>query len=213
MAENGVNKKTSPSKAPSKPSASAPSSGGATAPGIVFDYCPTDFGGPEEDAQHGASRSGAEPKIPAPTAPAQLKTPPAQTSSAPAPSTPAPAPAVEAAKPQSPKPELKEPKMEKPTQKTLASEFPFASAMFGSGSDFAGLTASCLSVRMLDAAQANFNASFEFAKRVAAAKDLGEVLQLQTAYLQQQFASVTAQTEEMAEFAQKFSALKVLNVA
>jgi phasin family protein len=215
MAENGVDKNLFPSKVPSKPSASAPSSGGTSAPGIVFDYCPTNFGGPDEDTPSHSSashldanrHSGATPELPAPATPSQPQTQER------APSAHTPPPVVKAAKPEVKTPEPEKPKMEKPTQKTPAFEFPFASALFGSGSEFAGLTASRLSVRMLNAAQTNFNDSFEFAKRVAAAKDLGEVLQLQTAYLQQQFASVTAQTEEMAEFAQKFSTLKGLSGA
>lgn len=210
MSDKSSNKKTSQSKAPNNPKASTPSSGGASAPGIVFDYCPTEF------SETGTS----EPKAPATEAPEAKPAQPVRIETAPAAEAPAPRPAI--AEAPSPKQDHAAPatpaiaptpgltSKPSPTPSPSPSPAPAQAPRQDVNPQFVATTTAELSLRMIEIAQANFNASFEFARHVAGAKDLAEVLELQTSYFQQQFAAMTAQTEEMAEFARKFSSLRLL---
>jgi phasin family protein len=225
MADNGVNKKPSQSKASSNPKISAPSSmGGTSAPGIVFDYCPTEFAGQDAQPEMEKPASGAFAET-APAEPAGQAVGPEPAAGqavgpAPAaePETPPPAAAADEAKLEQPASKAAEGEpgpdsqtsAEAPQQATGGFASQTMSPPFPSRLEFTSATAAELSLRMLDMAQANFNASFEFARQAANAKDLSQLIELQTTYLQQQFAAVTAQTEEMAEFARKFSSLSVL---
>lgn len=64
-----------------------------------------------------------------------------------------------------------------------------------------GVTA--LQVKVIDAAKANVDATFQFAKDVLAVKTFAEAIELQTAFARQQFELVSAQAKEFQELAQK----------
>jgi phasin len=64
-----------------------------------------------------------------------------------------------------------------------------------------GITA--LNAKALDAAKANVDASFQFAKDVLGVKTFAEVIELQSAFARQQFELVSAQAKEMQDLVQK----------
>ena len=64
-----------------------------------------------------------------------------------------------------------------------------------------GITA--LNVKALEAAKANADATFQFAKDVLGVKTFAEVIELQSAFARQQFDLVSAQAKEMQELVQK----------
>jgi phasin family protein len=209
MSDKSTIKKTLQSKAPSEPKASTPSSGGASAPGVSFDFCPTEF---PENAPPGAAAD--ESVAPAPdsgsagteTATAGDKAAESPAATPPRESRP-PSPAVETSAPKK-EPLLKMERAEETKAKSAATESAALPPPVGPGSDFMAETTAQLSLRIFDMAQTNLNASFEFARQVAAARNLAEILELQTAYLQKQFAAARAQTEELAEFARKLSSIQ-----
>ncbi len=60
-----------------------------------------------------------------------------------------------------------------------------------------------LNSKALDAAQANADASFKFARDVLAVKTFAEAIELQTAFARQQYDLMSAQAKEMQELVQK----------
>lgn len=60
-----------------------------------------------------------------------------------------------------------------------------------------------MGVKAIDAAKANADASFAFARGLFGAKTFAEVIELQTAFARQQFDAVSAQMKEFQELAQK----------
>lgn len=198
-------KQTSPSKTSARPSVSAPSSmGGTSAPRIVFDYCPTSFG--EERP------AAPEPSQPSP--PATDGAPPDSVEPEHAPSHPSQA-----------SPVVAEAGADEPATDTDSPHDPTenAGAPMDAGApmtpdspceptkDAARPLAATFSLPLLDIAQAGVNANLGVILQLAAARALAEVLQLQTALLHQQFAAVTAQTEEIVEFTRKFIAPPALS--
>jgi phasin len=57
--------------------------------------------------------------------------------------------------------------------------------------------------KVIDAARANSNATFDLYGELLTAKSFAEVVELSTAFMRQQFDAVTAQAKELAEEAQK----------
>jgi phasin len=57
--------------------------------------------------------------------------------------------------------------------------------------------------KVIDAARANSNATFDLYGELLTAKSFAEVVELSTAFMRQQFDAVTAQTKELADEAQK----------
>ncbi len=60
-----------------------------------------------------------------------------------------------------------------------------------------------LGLKLIEAARANTNAAFDLYGELLTAKSFAEVVEKSTAYLRAQFDSLSAQTKEVAEFAQK----------
>lgn len=58
-------------------------------------------------------------------------------------------------------------------------------------------------IKVIEAARANTNAAFDFAQKLFGVKSLSEVVELSTAHARQQFETLTAQTKELGELAQK----------
>jgi phasin len=61
-------------------------------------------------------------------------------------------------------------------------------------------------LKMIDAARANTNATFDFASELMTAKSLSEMIELSTAHTRKQFEALTAQTKELTALAQKVAA-------
>jgi phasin len=59
--------------------------------------------------------------------------------------------------------------------------------------------------KMIEAAKANADATFRFAKDVLAVKSFAEVIELQTAFARSQFELATAQAKEIQELVTKYS--------
>jgi phasin len=72
--------------------------------------------------------------------------------------------------------------------------------------DAAGQGAVAFNRKFIDIAQRNVNSVFDLAKSLASAKDLSEVVELQTAYWQKQFSALTAQAEEVRALSTKVMA-------
>jgi phasin family protein len=60
-------------------------------------------------------------------------------------------------------------------------------------------------VRIIDAARANADAAFEFARQIAAAKTPSDYVELWTAHAQRQFAMLSEQTKELTALGQKIA--------
>ena len=60
-------------------------------------------------------------------------------------------------------------------------------------------------LKVIEAARANANATFDFASQLAGVKSLSEVLELTTAHARKQFETVTEQTKDLAAAAQKLA--------
>ena len=69
--------------------------------------------------------------------------------------------------------------------------------------DATGQGAVALNRKVMDLAQRNVNSGFDLAKSLAGAKNLSDILQLQTFYWQQQLQTLTAQAAEMRELTTK----------
>ena len=72
--------------------------------------------------------------------------------------------------------------------------------------DAAGQGAAALNRKIIEIAQRNLNSGFDLAKSLAGAKNLAEIVELQTAYWQKQLDALTAQAEEVRALATKVAA-------
>jgi phasin len=72
--------------------------------------------------------------------------------------------------------------------------------------DAAGQGAFALNRKIIDIAQRNVNSGFDLAKSLAGAKNLSEMAELQAAYWQKQFNTLTSQAEEVRALATKMAA-------
>jgi phasin len=72
--------------------------------------------------------------------------------------------------------------------------------------DAAGQGAVAFNRKFIDIAQGNLNSGFDLAKSLAGAKNLSEMVELQTAYWRKQFGALTAQAEEVLELSTKVTA-------
>jgi phasin len=66
--------------------------------------------------------------------------------------------------------------------------------------------ASDYGLKMIDAARANTNATFDFVSELMGVKSFAEVVELSTAHARKQFETVTAQSKDLAALAQKVTA-------
>ena len=69
--------------------------------------------------------------------------------------------------------------------------------------DATGQSAVAFNRKFIDIAQRNVNAGFDLAKSLAGAKNLSEILELQAAYWQKQWGTLTSQAEEVRALATK----------
>jgi hypothetical protein len=65
-----------------------------------------------------------------------------------------------------------------------------------------------MSAKAVAFAESNVNAAFDLAEKLVHAKDVQEVMALQTEYLKAQMANIQAQTKELGETIQKVSGIK-----
>lgn len=63
-----------------------------------------------------------------------------------------------------------------------------------------------LSMKLIDMARANIEGAFDFAQQAAAARAPNDVMGLWTAHISKQLQVLNAQTRELSELAQKFTA-------
>ena len=70
-------------------------------------------------------------------------------------------------------------------------------ATFEKSFDAAGQGAAAFNRKIIDIARRNLNSSFDLAKSLAGAKNLAEMVELQSAYWRTQFGTLTAQAEEV----------------
>jgi phasin len=63
--------------------------------------------------------------------------------------------------------------------------------------------ASEYNLKVIEAARANSNAAFDYAKELLDAKSFSDIVELSTAHARKQFEAVTAQTKELTALAQK----------
>jgi phasin len=79
-------------------------------------------------------------------------------------------------------------------------------ATFEKSFDAAGQGAAAFNRKIIDIARRNLNSGFDLAKSLAGAKNLTDMVELQTAYWRQQFGALTAQAEEVRELSTKVTA-------
>jgi phasin len=72
--------------------------------------------------------------------------------------------------------------------------------------DAAGQGTVAFNRKFIDIAQRNVNSGFDLAKSLAGAKNLSEILELQAAYWQKQWGTLTSQAEEVRALATKVAA-------
>ena len=72
--------------------------------------------------------------------------------------------------------------------------------------DAAGQGAVAFNRKIIDLAQRNVNSGFDLAKSLAGAKNLSEIVELQTAHWRKQFDALTAQAEEVRALSTKVTA-------
>ena len=72
--------------------------------------------------------------------------------------------------------------------------------------DAAGQGAAAFNRKIIDLAQRNVNSVFDLAKSLAGAKNLTDIVELQSAYWQKQFSALTAQAEEVRALSTKVTA-------
>jgi phasin len=72
--------------------------------------------------------------------------------------------------------------------------------------DAAGQGATAFNRKIVDITQRNLNSVFDLAKSLAGAKNLAEIVELQTAYWQKQFSALTSQAEEVRALSTKVTA-------
>ena len=71
--------------------------------------------------------------------------------------------------------------------------------------DHAGQGAAALNRKVIDNAQANLNTGFDLAKDLAGAKNIAEIMELQSSFARKQFEALTAQAEEIRELSTKIA--------
>ncbi len=69
--------------------------------------------------------------------------------------------------------------------------------------DQAGQGAAAINRKVIDNAQANLNKGFDFAKEMAGAKNIAEIMELQSSFVRKQFEVLTAQADEIRELSTK----------
>jgi phasin len=79
-------------------------------------------------------------------------------------------------------------------------------ATFEKSFDAAGQGAAAFNRKIIDIARRNLNSGFDLAKSLAGAKNLTDMVELQTAYWRQQFGALTAQAQEVRELSTKVTA-------
>ena len=79
-------------------------------------------------------------------------------------------------------------------------------ATFERSFDAAGQGAVAFNRKIIDIAQRNLSSAFDLAKSLASAKNFAEVVELQAAYWQKQFAALTVQAEEVRALSTKVTA-------
>jgi len=72
--------------------------------------------------------------------------------------------------------------------------------------DAAGQGAAAFNRKIIDLAQRNVNSVFDLAKSLAGAKNLTDIVELQSAYWQKQFSALTAQAEDVRALSTKVTA-------
>ena len=72
--------------------------------------------------------------------------------------------------------------------------------------DAAGQGAAAFNRKIIDIARRNLDSSFDLAKCLAGAKNLTDMVELQTAFWRKQFGALTAQAEEVRELSTKVTA-------
>jgi phasin len=72
--------------------------------------------------------------------------------------------------------------------------------------DAAGQGATAFNRKIIDIARRNVDASFDFAKSLAGAKNLADMVELQAAFWRKQFGTLTAQAEEVHALSTKVTA-------
>jgi phasin len=87
-----------------------------------------------------------------------------------------------------------------------ADAFEASVATFEKSFDAAGQGAAAFNRKIIDIARRNLNSSFDLAKSLAGAKNLADMVELQTAYWQKQFGALTAQAEEVHALSTKVTA-------
>ena len=71
--------------------------------------------------------------------------------------------------------------------------------------DQAGQGAAALNRKVIDNAQTNLNTGFDLAKDLAGAKNIAEIMELQSSFVRKQFEALTAQAEEIRELSTKIA--------
>ena len=71
--------------------------------------------------------------------------------------------------------------------------------------DAAGQGATAFSRKLIDIAQRNLNTGFDFAKSLAGAKTLAEIMELQSSYIRNQFEVFAGQATEIQELTKKIA--------
>jgi phasin family protein len=79
-------------------------------------------------------------------------------------------------------------------------------ATFEKSFDVAGQGAAAFNRKIIDIARRNLDSSFDLAKSLAGAKNLTDMVELQTAFWRKQFGALTAQAEEVRELSTKVTA-------
>ena len=79
-------------------------------------------------------------------------------------------------------------------------------ATFEKSFDAAGQGAAAFNRKIIDIARRNLDASFDLAKSLAGAKNLTDMVELQTAFWRKQFSTLTAQAEEVRALSTKVTA-------
>ena len=79
-------------------------------------------------------------------------------------------------------------------------------ATFEKSFDAAGQGAAAFNRKIIDIARRNLDASFDLAKSLTGAKNLTDIVELQTAFWRKQFGTLTEQAEEVRELSTKVTA-------
>lgn len=77
--------------------------------------------------------------------------------------------------------------------------------LFDGSADALKTGATEFNVKAIEYAQSNINAGFEFARKLLAAKDVKEAVELQSAFTRDQFAAYTAQAKDLSEVTAKLA--------